>query len=264
MTASDPILIAIKQQALEASSQEPLLRSFFKNAVLDHQTLDALLSFNLSRQLPHSAVPCAEIGDIISMAFAAEPAILRSVRLDIEATVERDAACDSYLIPILYFKGFQALQLYRVAHWLWMQGRKNLALFLQNQISETFAVDIHPAARVGAGIMIDHATGLVIGETAVVGDNVSILHSVTLGGSGAEMGDRHPKIGNGVMISAGAKILGNITVGDGVKIGAGSLVLKSIPSHVTVAGVPAKIVGTPNEESPALEMNQFFDQQDAN
>ena len=262
MSVTDPILIAIKEEALEASSQEPLLRSFFKSAVLDHQNFDALLSYNLSRQLPNLSLPHAEIEEVISAAFAAEPTILHSVRSDIEATVERDAACDSYLTPILYFKGFQALQLYRVAHWLWMQGRKNLALFFQNQISETFAVDIHPAARMGEGIMIDHATGLVIGETAVVGDNVSILHSVALGGSGAEVGDRHPKIGNGVMISAGAKILGNISIGDGVKIGAGSLVLESIPSHVTVAGVPAKIVGTPNEESPALEMNQFFDQQD--
>ena len=161
-------------------------------------------------------------------------------------------------MPILYFKGFQALQLYRVAHWLWLQGRNHLALYLQSQISEVFAVDIHPGAQIGSGIMIDHASGLVIGETAIVGNDVSILHSVTLGGSGCIKGSRHPTIGNGVMISAGAKILGNVMVGDGVKIGAGSLVLESVPPHVTVAGVPAKIVGAPREAAPALEMDQYL------
>ena len=193
---------------------------------------------------------------MIAEALQADPSIGQSIRSDIRASFERDAAFDRHLTPILYYKGFQALQLQRVAHWLWLQGRKTLALFFQNQVSETFAVDIHPGAQMGSGIMLDHATGLVIGETAVIGDNVSILHSVTLGGSGCKGGNRHPRVGNGVMISAGAKILGNINIGNGVKIGAGSLVLEDVPHHVTVAGVPAKIVGKPREDSPALEMDQ--------
>ena len=261
MSMVDRIFDKLKEEAAQSSSQEPQLSSFFERAVLDHQDLATILSYNLASQFPDIAVPRGDIRQIITAALAGDSQIIHSVEMDLEATLARDAACNSYLTPILYFKGFQALQLYRVAHWLWLQGRKNLALFFQNQISQTFAVDIHPAAQIGAGILIDHATGLVIGETAVIGNDVSILHSVTLGGSGAEVGDRHPKIGNGVLISAGAKILGNIRVGDGVKIGAGSLVLESIPSHVTVAGVPAKIVGTPIEQNPALAMDQQIEEE---
>jgi serine O-acetyltransferase len=259
MTRTDRIFEQIKTEAELTCPREPLLADFYRNAVLNHGDLASVLSYNLARQLCDLAISSAQIEEVIFKALSGDMQIIDSVALDLEATLERDAACDSYLTPILYFKGFQALQLYRVAHWLWMQDRKHLALFFQNQISQTFAVDIHPAAQIGAGIMVDHATGLVIGETAVIGNNVSILHSVTLGGSGAEVGDRHPKIGDGVLISAGAKILGNITIGEGVKIGAGSLVLESIPSHVTVAGVPAKIVGAPNEQSPALAMDQQID-----
>ena len=259
MQKDDPIWDIIVEEARQASIEEPVLAAFFKASVLDQPNLDEALSFNLARQLSGPAVPAAEIAAVILQALQADASIGRSIRLDIEAAFERDAACDRHLTPILYYKGFQALQLQRVSHWLWQQGREVLALFLQNQISETFAVDIHPGAKLGSGIMIDHATGLVIGETAVVGDNVSILHSVTLGGSGCQGGNRHPKIGNGVMISAGAKILGNISIGEGVKVGAGSLVLDPVPAHVTVAGVPAKIVGTPREDSPALEMDQRLD-----
>ncbi len=261
MSVVDRIFNKLKEEAAQSSSQEPQLSSFFERAVLVHQDLATILSYNLASQFPDMAIPRGDIRQIITAALADDSQIIHSVEMDLEATLTRDAACNSYLTPILYFKGFQALQLYRVANWLWLQGRKNLALFFQNQISQTFAVDIHPAAQIGAGILIDHATGLVIGETAVIGNDVSILHSVTLGGSGAEVGDRHPKIGNGVLISAGAKILGNIRVGDGVKIGAGSLVLESIPSHVTVAGVPAKIVGTPIEQSPALAMDQQIEEE---
>ena len=259
MQKDDPIWDIIVEEARQASIEEPVLADFFKASVLDQPNLDEALSFNLARQLSGPAVPAAQIAEVILQALRADASIGRSVSLDIEAAFERDAACDRHLTPILYYKGFQALQLQRVSHWLWQQGREVLALFLQNQISETFAVDIHPGAKLGSGIMIDHATGLVIGETAVVGDNVSILHSVTLGGSGCQGGNRHPKIGNGVMISAGAKILGNISIGEGVKVGAGSLVLDPVPAHVTVAGVPAKIVGTPREDSPALEMDQRLD-----
>lgn len=166
---------------------------------------------------------------------------------------------DAYSTPLLYYKGFHALQAYRVTHWLWGQGRKTLALFLQNRISEVMGVDIHPAARIGCGVMLDHATGFVVGETAVIGDNVSILQGVTLGGTGKECGDRHPKIGNGVLIGANATVLGNITVGEGAKIGAGSVVLAPVPAHATVAGVPAKVVGNTGHDAPALSMDQHFD-----
>lgn len=259
MQKNDPIWEVILEEARQASAEEPLMADFFNTNILAQSDLNAALSFNLAQQLASSAMSAADIAGVILQALQDDDSIGRCVRLDIEAAFDRDAACDRYLTPILYFKGFQALQLQRVAHWLWHKGRKPLALFFQNQISQTFAVDIHPGAQMGSGIMIDHATGLVIGETAVVGDNVSILHSVTLGGSGCQGGNRHPKIGNGVMISAGAKILGNIDIGEGVKVGAGSLVLDPVPPHVTVVGVPATIVGRPGEVSPALEMDQRLD-----
>jgi serine O-acetyltransferase len=187
-----------------------------------------------------------------------DASIREAIRNDLKAVVERDSACHELYIPFLYFKGFHSLQTHRVAHWLWTHGRESLALFFQNRMSTEFGVDIHPAARLGSGIMLDHATGLVIGETAVVGDNVSILQSVTLGGTGKDEGDRHPKIGDGVLISAGAKILGNIRVGAGAKVGAGSVVLEDVPEHTTVAGVPAKIVGKPLSDQPALDMDHDF------
>ncbi|MGB1158885.1 MAG: serine O-acetyltransferase [Porticoccaceae bacterium] len=261
MSSNDPIWQRIRDEATQSRAREPHLASFLDSAVLEHADLDAALGFNLARQLCCPSIPAVEVEQIIAMALRADANIGRSVRLDMQAVLDRDAACDNYLSPLLFFKGFQALQLYRIGHWLWTHNRPELALYFQNQISENFAVDIHPAAQIGAGIMLDHATGLVIGETAVIGDNVSILHAVTLGGSGAQAGDRHPKIGNGVMIAAGAKILGNILIGAGVKVGAGSLVLESVPDHVTVVGVPAKIVGAPTERDPALEMNQAIDQE---
>lgn len=261
MSSNDPIWHSIRDQATESRAREPHLSGFLDSAVLEHSNLNSALSFNLARQLLCPSIPAVEVDQIISNVLRADANIGHNIRLDLQAVFDRDAACDNYLIPLLFFKGFQALQLYRIGHWLWTHERRELALYFQNQISETFAVDIHPAAQIGSGIMLDHATGLVIGETAVVGDNVSILHAVTLGGSGAHGGDRHPKIGNGVMIAAGAKILGNIMVGEGVKVGAGSLVLESVPDHVTVVGVPAKIVGAPRERDPALEMNQAIDQE---
>jgi len=267
MKTNDPLWDIIVAEARQASQEEPVLAEFFRDSILDHPDLESALGFTLAQLIASPAMAADRVAEIIAEALGADSSIGHSMRSDIKASFERDAACDRHLTPILYFKGFQAVQLQRVAHWLWGQERKPLALFLQNQISETFAVDIHPGAQIGSGIMIDHATGLVIGETAVIGDNVSILHSVTLGGSGSQGGRRHPRVGDGVMISAGAKILGNIEIGEGVKIGAGSLVLETVPAHVTVVGVPAKIVGRPNEESPALEMdqslqvNQFEDHQ---
>ena len=252
----DPLWEQICTETDQAVAQEPVMADFFAAAILNHSNLEEALCFNLSQQMGSSVVSAQIISDVIADALRQDASIGECTRRDINACFDRDPACETHFMPILYFKGFQALQLQRVAHWLWLQQRNVLALFLQSQISEVFAVDIHPGAKLGSGIMIDHATGLVIGETAVVGDNVSILHSVTLGGSGCVTGSRHPTIGDGVLISAGAKILGNISVGDGVKIGAGSLVLESVPEHVTVAGVPAKIVGTPREAQPALEMDQ--------
>lgn len=256
MITDDQLWDMVVQEARLASDEEPLLANFFARSILEQPDLDTALSFNLAAQLASGAMPADNIATVIAQALQADASIGQSIREDLKAYFERDAACDRYLTPILYYKGFQALQLQRVSHWLWKQRRIALALFFQNQISETFAVDIHPGAQMGSGIMIDHATGLVIGETAVIGNNVSILHSVTLGGSGCKGGNRHPKISDGVMISAGAKILGNISIGEGVKVGAGSLVLEAVPPHVTVAGVPAKIVGRPSEEAPALEMDQ--------
>ena len=259
MNSNDPIWNFIQQEAQQLSSEEPLLADFFQRAVLQHSRLEEVVVHILSETFAASAIEPKDIRAVITQALDSDPEIGVSIRRDIEAAFQRDAACKHYLMPLIYFKGFQALQLYRISHWLWKNQRFSFALFMQNNISERFAVDIHPAARLGNGIMIDHATGLVIGETAIVGNDVSILHSVTLGGSGCQIGDRHPKIGNGVLLAAGAKVLGNISVGEGVKVGAGSLVLESVPDHVTVAGVPAKIVGTPAEENPALEMDQYIE-----
>jgi len=259
MTSDKAVWLLITEEAKVSIAEEPLLSEFYQRAILDHLDLEASLSYNLANQLSGSAIPSATIEKLILDALKADPGIADSVRLDIIANVERDPACDKHLIPLLYFKGFQAMQLYRISHWYWCNGRAALALFLQNQVAEKFTVDIHPGARIGSGIMIDHATGLVVGETAIVGDNVSILHSVTLGGSGRGEGDRHPEVGSGVMISAGAKIIGNVKIGDGAKVGAGSLVIDSVPPHATVVGVPARIVGAPLEGTPSFDMNQNLD-----
>ncbi len=196
-----------------------------------------------------------QVREIFEEAFAAEPAMGEAVRADLSAVFQRDPACHSYLQAFLFFKGFHALQSYRVAHYLWLQGRKTMALFVQNRMSDLFAVDIHPAARLGRGIMIDHATGVVIGETAVVGDDVSMLHGVTLGGTGKQNEDRHPKVGRGVLLSTGAKVLGNIEIGEYSRVGAGSVVLKPVPPHTTVAGVPARVIGKAGSPRPSQDMD---------
>ncbi|MFP8968303.1 serine O-acetyltransferase [Pokkaliibacter sp. CJK22405] len=256
---TDRIWQTLRGEAQQQSQQEPMLASFFHSTVLNHDNIGCAISFHLANKLDSTTVPAITIREIIQQAFRGEPELLESACADIEATVERDPAVEQYLTPLLYLKGFHALQGYRVANWLWRQGRRTLAIFMQNQISVVFGVDIHPAARIGKGIMLDHATGIVIGETSVVEDNVSILQSVTLGGTGKETGDRHPKIRAGVLIAAGAKVLGNIEVGEGAKIGAGSVVLKAVPAHTTVVGVPAKVVGESGCAMPALDMNQNFD-----
>lgn len=255
-TTNDPIWTAIRDEAKQEAQAEPMLASFLHATILNHDCLEDALGFHLANKLGSPTICCMSIREVIMEALANDTGVGEALRADIRGVYDRDPACRGYYVPLLYFKGFQALQAYRVSHWLWTQGRQALALYFQSRISEVFAVDIHPAARIGKGLLVDHATGLVIGETAVVEDDVSMLHEVTLGGTGKETGDRHPKIGAGVMIGAGAKILGNIRVGVGAKVAAGSVVLKEVPPHCTVAGVPAKIVGRPLVEQPALAMDQ--------
>ena len=257
-TTTDPMWQRIRTEAAKQASEEPILASFLHATILNHTRLELALSFHLASQLATPDVSSLLLRKVIMEAFESDASIQTAVRADLQAVEDRDSACHELYIPFLYFKGFHALQTYRIAHWLWTTGRESLALFFQNRMSTTFSVDIHPAATLGEGILLDHATGLVIGETAVVGKNVSILQSVTLGGTGKDEGNRHPKIGDGVLISAGAKILGNICVGAGAKVGAGSVVLEDVPAHTTVAGVPAKIVGRPASDKPSLEMEHDF------
>ncbi len=254
-TAADAVWQAIRRETAEEVQREPVLASFLHATILNHDRLEQALSFHLAHKLDSPTASALLVREVIEQALAADPSIGEAIRCDLCAIRDRDSACDSLSVPFLYFKGFHALQAYRIAHWLWRQDREPLALFFQNRISCEFGVDIHPAARIGRGIMLDHATGVVIGETAVVGDNVSIMQSVTLGGTGKEHGDRHPKVGNGVLIGAGAKILGNIRVGEGAQVAAGSVVLDHVEAHTTVAGVPAKVVGRPSCAQPALEMD---------
>ncbi len=251
----DPIWQMIRQEAREEAEKEPSLASLFHATILNPNSLENALSFHLANKLANPAISALEIREIIEDAMARDNCLGEAVREDIKAVYERDSACASYMLPFLYFKGFHALQAYRVSHCLWKRGRQSLALFFQSHIAVTFGVDIHPASKIGKGIMLDHATGIVIGETAVVEDDVSIMQGVTLGGTGKDAGDRHPKIRRGCLVSAGAKILGNIEIGEGVKVGAGSVVLQDVPPHVTVVGVPARIVGAPQVASPALDMN---------
>ena len=246
----------LREEAERKAREEPILGSYFHATILNHGSFGAALSFRLASKLDNPMLPTMLIRDVIEEAIADDAAILDGAETDILANYARDPACDDLSTPFLYYKGFHALQAHRMAHWLWQQDRRTLARFFQSQISVGLGVDIHPAATIGRGLMLDHATGVVVGETAVIEDDVSILHSVTLGGTGKVVGDRHPKIRRGVLLAAGCKIIGNIEVGEGAKVGAGSVVLHDVPPHVTVAGVPAVIVGKPSEESPALGMDQ--------
>jgi serine O-acetyltransferase len=248
----------LRVEAATSAAQEPILASFLHSAVLNHDSLASALTYVLGSRLANGDINAMQAREVCEEAVLADPEILTSVERDLEAVMERDPACRSLIQPFLYFKGFHALESYRVAHQLWKDGRDTLAYLIQSRVSERFGVDIHPAARIGSGIMIDHATAVVIGETAVLGDGCSLLHEVTLGGTGVKGGDRHPKIGRGVLIGAGAKVLGNITVGDEAKIASGSVVLKSVPAKCTVAGVPAKPVGGACAE-PAKLMDQVLE-----
>lgn len=262
--ALDQVWLSIRAAAERTAAREPVLASFLHATILNHESLESSLSFHLAQKLDSLTAPAMLVREFIEDALHRDPGIGEAIRCDLWAVQERDSACPDFAVAFLFFKGFHALEAWRIAHWLWQQGRHTLALFLQNRISCEFGVDIHPAARIGRGILLDHATGVVIGETAVVGDNVSIMQSVTLGGTGKESGDRHPKVGNGVLIGAGAEILGNIRIGEGAKVSAGSVVLADVPPHVTVAGVPAKIVGKPCTQNPALDMNHALSPDMAN
>lgn len=256
LTELDPVWARIMTEAEQAVADEPLLGGLVHYSILHHPTIERALGYRISLKLANGEMTEQILREICDEAFRADPDLSMAARADIVATNERDPACHRFLQPMLFFKGFQAVQAYRVAHWLWKQGRKDLSYFFQMRSSEVFGIDIHPAARIGRGIMIDHAHSIVIGETAVVGDNVSMLHSVTLGGTGNEEEDRHPKIGDGVLIGAGAKVLGNIKVGNCSRVAAGSVVLNEVPPCKTVAGVPARIVGEAGCDQPALSMDQ--------
>lgn len=256
ITTLDPVWQRIRDEAEEAIRAEPLLGALIHSGLLHHASFERALAYRFSLKLASGEMSEQILREIADEALERAPDIGAAARADLTAVYDRDPACHRFLQPILFFKGYQAVQAYRLGHWLWGQGRRDMAYFVQMRVSEVFGVDIHPAAAIGRGLMIDHAHSIVIGETAVVGDNVSMLHSVTLGGTGKEDGDRHPKIGNGVMIGAGAKVLGNIRVGNCSRIAAGSVVLEEVPPNTTVAGVPARVVGRAGCDQPALTMNQ--------
>ncbi|MGV9010931.1 serine O-acetyltransferase [Brevundimonas sp.] len=245
----------LRASAEQAARDEPLLASQLNAVILAHGDLAAALSFQIARKIGDDEMGPMSVREVCREAFDSDPSIVAAAGADLNAVAERDPAIRSLLQPFLYFKGFQAIQAHRVAHWLWQQGRETLAFHVQSRMSELFQVDIHPAATLGAGLFFDHGTGIVIGETAVVGDEVSMLHAVTLGGTGADRGDRHPKIGRGVLLGAGAKVLGNIQIGDYAKVASGSVVLKPVPAGCTVAGVPARLVNCPAGDAPARTMD---------
>lgn len=254
----DPVWEQITEEARQAVADEPLIGGFVHACILHHKSIEKALSYRIAAKLASNEMSMVVVREIVEEAYQKSPELVEAARADLSAVYDRDPACHRLVQPILYFKGYQAVQAYRVAHFLWTDGHRDLAYFFQMRVSEIFGVDIHPAATIGKGIMIDHAHSIVIGETAVVGDNVSMLHSVTLGGTGKEEEDRHPKIGNGVLIGAGAKVLGNIHIGNCSRIAAGSVVLEEVPACKTVAGIPARIVGEAGCDQPAVSMNHML------
>jgi serine O-acetyltransferase len=258
----DPVWSGIREESERMAEAEPLLAGLVHTGILHHSNLESALSYRLAQKLASPEMSDLILREIAETAYADDESLGAAARTDIVAVYDRDPACHAYVQPLLFFKGFQALQAYRIGHWLWRKGREDMARFIQMRNSEAFGVDIHPNAKIGRGVMFDHAHSIVIGETAEVGDNVSILHSVTLGGTGKEDGDRHPKIRDGVMIGAGAAILGNIVVGRCSRIAAGSVVLDHVRPMTTVAGVPAKVIGTVSCEMPACMMDQTLGETD--
>ena len=254
--AVDPIWAAVRAEGDDIIASERALGGFIYATVLSHERLEEAICHRLAQRLNHSDVDAGLIGQMFADVLTSNPDLGNAFRADLAAVFDRDPACHRYIEPLLYFKGFHALVTHRFAHALWLEGRRDFAFYLQSQSSRIFAVDIHPATRLGVGLMLDHGTGIVIGETAVVGDNCSILQNVTLGGNGKDKGDRHPKIGDNVLLAAGAKVLGNIRVGNCSKVAAGSVVLKDVPPNKTVAGVPAKVVGDSGCPEPSRAMDQ--------
>ncbi|PON90263.1 Serine O-acetyltransferase [Trema orientale] len=235
----DDMWLKIQEEAVSDAQQEPVLYEYYYSTILSHNSLESSLANLLATKLSNSSLSKSTLLDV----FIKDREIRSAIRNDLKAVRERDPACTSYVHCFLNFKGFQACQSHRVAHKFWSQGRTAVASLIQSRVSEVFGVDIHPGAKIGSGLVIDHATGIVIGETAVVGENVTILHNVTLGGTGKGFGDRHPKIGDGVFIGAGSKVLGSVRIGQGAKIGAGSVVLKEVPPNATAVGNPARLIG---------------------
>jgi len=254
----DPVWNQIRSEADEIVRDEPILGGLVHSGILHHHKLEDALAYRMALKLASGEMTDQILREIIDEAYGSGQELGQAARADIAAIFERDPACHRFIQPVLFFKGFQGVQAYRVANWLWNNSHKELAYFIQMRVSEVFGIDIHPNAKIGQGVMIDHAHSIVIGETAVVGDNVSMLHSVTLGGTGKADGDRHPKIENGVLIGAGAKVLGNITVGYCTRIAAGSVVLQDVPPCKTVAGVPARIVGEAGCSQPSVSMDQLI------
>ena len=255
---TDPVWARIRTEAKAAIEKEPLLGGLIHTSLLHHASLEGALAYRLSVKLASREMSEQILREIADEAHAEDASLGIAARADIVAVFDRDPACHAFIQPLLFFKGFQAIQCYRVGNWLWRHGRKDLAYFVQMRVSEVFGVDVHPGAVLGKGILMDHAHSIVIGETAVISDNVSMLHSVTLGGTGKDDGDRHPKIGDGVMLGAGAKVLGNISVGRCSRVAAGSVVLAEVPCCKTVAGVPARIVGEAGCDQPSATMNQLL------
>jgi serine O-acetyltransferase len=256
--AGDQLWTRLRNEAEDAFLRAPALAPLFLDSVINQPSFEAALAHRVASRLKNDVISLPLIVQAFQRALAADPSIAIAVRTDLAAIFERDPACERFIEPFLYFKGFHAIQAHRLTHWLWGNGERDFSLYLQSRASEVFQTDIHPAAKFGKGIFLDHATGLVVGETAVVGDDVSMLQNVTLGGTGKEAGDRHPKISSGVMIGAGAKILGRIVVGENARVAAGSVVLRSVPPHATVAGVPARIVRTETPEHPSQTMDQVL------
>lgn len=254
----DPIWDSIRMEAERSIAQDPLLAAFLYTTILNQPSLEAAVIHRVCERLDHPDLQANLLRQTFQEMAGDWPEWGRILRVDIQAVYDRDPACDRFIQPVLYFKGFHAIQTHRLAHWLWNKGRIDMALYLQSRSSEVFQTDINPAAPIGKGIFLDHATGVVIGMTAKIGDNVSILQGVTLGGTGKESGDRHPKIGNGVLIGAGAKVLGNIEIGHCSRVASGSVVLKAVPPNSTVAGVPARVVGTAGCDEPSRAMNQML------
>lgn len=248
----------VHAEGREAVASEPLLGALIHSGLLHHSNLQSALAYRFAMKLSSDEMSAQLLREIADSAYVRQPELVSAAEADLRAVYERDPATHRLLQPFLFYKGFHAIQAYRIGHWLWDEGRHDMAHFVQMRCSEAFGVDIHPAARIGNGVMIDHAHSIVIGATAVVGDNVSMLHSVTLGGTGKSDGDRHPKIGNGVLIGAGAKVLGNITVGRCSRIAAGSVVLEDVPPCKTVAGVPSRIVGDAGCTDPAFAMDHLI------